>query len=262
MTTTPQQVLSDGERLACWTKHTAVADYKTYTLREHVLRALRDVESATLAKLQASPQAQADQLTDEQAAEAIEELGMHSAAVTKLLEMGQYWEDGSWKTPQAQPEQAAPAFGYFYMVNGVHERFSKGSEPPPDDTYDDGTLVACYTRAKQPARIVEIAHKALSPDTPIHPEEVRQLALAVIYAAPVEAQGVGEVAPAGSWGELAIMMEHSAWDGKLELSDALANIETFAAMRQSLRPQDKYGVFKVVRAALTTQHAQTGGEQV
>jgi hypothetical protein len=59
MSDTPQaaQVLSDDECLACWTKHTAVADYKTYTLREHVLRALRDVESSILAKLQAAPQA-------------------------------------------------------------------------------------------------------------------------------------------------------------------------------------------------------------
>lgn len=36
------------------------------------------------------------------------------------------------------------AFGYFYMVNGVHEGFIKGP-PPPDDSYDEGTLVPVYS---------------------------------------------------------------------------------------------------------------------
>lgn len=39
------------------------------------------------------------------------------------------------------------AFGYFYIVNGVHEGFCKGVEPPPDDSYDEGTLVPVYRSA-------------------------------------------------------------------------------------------------------------------
>lgn len=39
------------------------------------------------------------------------------------------------------------AFGYFYIVNGVHEGFCKGGEPPPDDSYDEGTLVPVYRSA-------------------------------------------------------------------------------------------------------------------
>lgn len=55
MTTTPQSVLlSEQDLLDAWSKHTAVSGYKTYSLREHVLRAMRDVEQAALAKLQAT----------------------------------------------------------------------------------------------------------------------------------------------------------------------------------------------------------------
>jgi hypothetical protein len=37
----------------------------------------------------------------------------------------------------------------------------------------------------------------------------------------------------GTWAHLKLMMEASAWDGQLQLSDALANIDDFAAARPS-----------------------------
>jgi hypothetical protein len=39
----------------------------------------------------------------------------------------------------------------------------------------------------------------------------------------------GDLVPEGSFAHLKLMMEASAWDSKLELEDALANIDEFAA---------------------------------
>jgi len=50
-------------------------------------------------------------------------------------------------SPTAAPVGEREAFGYFYIVNGVHEGFCKGVEPPPDDSYDEGTLVPVYRSA-------------------------------------------------------------------------------------------------------------------
>lgn len=46
--------------------------------------------------------------------------------------------------------QTAP-FGWAYRVNGTHDLFHWGAEPPPDDAYDAGTLVAVYAGAAPPA---------------------------------------------------------------------------------------------------------------
>ena len=46
-------------------------------------------------------------------------------------------------------------------------------------------------------------------------------------AAPAPAVPNGAVPP-GSWEHLKVMMQHSAWEGTLQLCDALANIEDFA----------------------------------
>ena len=45
--------------------------------------------------------------------------------------------------------------------------------------------------------------------------------------APAPAVPNGAVPP-GSWEHLKVMMQHSAWEGTLQLSDALANIDDFA----------------------------------
>lgn len=41
-------------------------------------------------------------------------------------------------------------YGWAYMVNGAHQGFLRGSEPPPDDAYDAGTLVALHAGKPQP----------------------------------------------------------------------------------------------------------------
>ena len=51
--------------------------------------------------------------------------------------------------------------------------------------------------------------------------------LAAPPAAPAPAVPNGAVPP-GSWEHLKVMMQHSAWEGTLQLCDALANIEDFA----------------------------------
>ena len=53
----------------------------------------------------------------------------------------------AWRTANAAPAQQAEPYGHAYTVNGVHQCFDRGAEPPPDDAYDAGSLVPVYTGA-------------------------------------------------------------------------------------------------------------------
>ena len=54
------------------------------------------------------------------------------------------------RAQMAQTPAEGALYGWAYMVNGTHQGFLRGTEPPPDDAYDSGTLVALYTGHPQP----------------------------------------------------------------------------------------------------------------
>ena len=61
----------------------------------------------------------------------------------------------------------------------------------------------------------------------------------ILAAAPAPAVPDGAV-PLGSWEHLKVLMQHSAWEGALQLSDALANIDDFAKSAAPAVPDLKH----------------------
>lgn len=84
-------------------------------------------------------------------------------------------------------------------------------------------------------------------------DPVRPLVFGDTTPQPTQAQ-----AGAGTWAHLKLMMEESAWDGTLHLSDALANIDDFAAANPS-PPEGMVGGWialpDAVRVPLDSLHA-------
>lgn len=117
-------------------------------------------------------------------------------------------------TPTNTSPAERAAFEAAMRVQGFSDANLKWFEGDFGACFDKGAMHRCYVDSDMQARF-----------------EGWQAALAA--ASPASAQGapVASEVPAGSWAHLALMMEHSAWDGRLELSDALANIRDFQKLQ-------------------------------
>lgn len=98
---------------------------------------------------------------------------------------------------------------------------SAGSEP----VAPAGAAVLCWVNEDElPEGLTQEAYSALFPHSKV--DGVRMFP---IFGPTAQAAPAG----AGTWAHLKLMMEESAWDGTLQLSDALANIDDFAAVHPS-----------------------------
>ena len=88
-----------------------------------------------------------------------------------------------------------------------------------------GAAVLCWVNEDElPEGLTQEAYSALFPHSKV--DVVRMFP---IFGPTAQAAPAG----AGTWAHLKLMMEESAWDGTLQLSDALANIDDFAAAHPS-----------------------------
>ncbi len=98
---------------------------------------------------------------------------------------------------------------------------SAGSEP----VVQAGAAVLCWVNEDElPEGLTQEAYSALFPHS-----KVAVVRMFPVFGPTAQAAPAG----AGTWAHLKLMMEESAWDGTLQLSDALANIDDFAAAHPS-----------------------------
>ncbi len=107
------------------------------------------------------------------------------------------------------------------LVEAASVAASAGSEP----VAPAGAAVLCWVNEDElPEGLTQEAYSALFPHSKV--DGVRMFP---IFGPTAQAAPAG----AGAWANLKLMMEESAWDGTLQLSDALANIDDLAAAHPS-----------------------------
>jgi hypothetical protein len=118
------------------------------------------------------------------------------------------------------------------------------NHPSPPEGAPAGATVLCWVNEDElPEGLTQEAYSALFPHS-----RVDMVRMFPVFGPTAQAAPAG----AGTWAHLKLMMEESAWDGTLQLSDALANIDDFVEAHPS-PPEGMAGRLQVYRCKIKSR---------